>query len=558
MVVSTAQQLEDSYQLWQRFSFSTDSRSWDAVAVPSWVGDRLNAAFAIIIPLALVRFWTVILSLILYYSLKKQPDPKPDPLAATLWNKRADLVDSVIETIAFKETDWSRPWVLISVFLALAAWAAQTATGVLVPPLIILDHAAPVRPGAIYAPDPTPTDNSIQAARFALEVPRFLRALGSAVVDKDLRQKVQVSSAEPLGQTQNGEILQIDYSYGATGADLGIQKYFDLTLNVTGSCVTEYTWFIGTQVTEFNNNSIAIDYYDTPFNNPNNLLSASLLDGREPSATFYVNPNSTKGALDGSNSTWGAIVSSVNRTSFSIGTDPWYLTDPSSGTTGTQSVRRGRPAISCWEDKIWSYHGHTSTTDVLTGDALPGLNLSKSLQGLLAQYLGVPTVFLVGSHLQTSALLSSTTALDQIFDAGASSLHDDLERLVVAAYVVTVNCLTDTTLYPAAQGNVPNVVLGDSGQVPKDAADFVVWSSDVATLSTVVIIVIPTIFVGIWFFSILLLYWTPVKTVVEKLDSSALQDHLNEDRPSATTPGDIEKAGEPETKSEPAPKPTLG
>ncbi|KAI0437592.1 hypothetical protein F4803DRAFT_142580 [Xylaria telfairii] len=548
MVVSTTKQLEDTYQLWQRFSFSQDKGSWDAVAVPSWVGDRLNAAFAIIIPLALVRFWTVILSLILYYSLKKleKDASRLDPLAATLWNKRADLVDSVLETIAFGKTDWTRPWVLISVLLALAAWVAQTATGVLVPPLIILDHAAPVRPDAIYAPG-IATDNSSEAALFALDVPRFFRALGSAVVDTELRQKVKVSPAQRLGQTQNGDILRIDYSYGATGADLGIQKYFDLSLNVTGSCITEYAWWIGPNTVQFNDRPIALDYYNTSFNDPNDVNSfpsASLFDGREPSALFFVGENSTKGTLDSSNTTWGAIVSSVNRTSFSIGTDPWYLTEASSEATGTQySVRSGRPGISCWEDKIWSYHGHTSTTDSLTNDALPGLNLSTSLQGTLAQYLSLPTVSLVGSHLQTSALLSATTSLNQIFDAGASSLHDDLERLIVTAYVATVNCLTDTTLYPiAARGNIPNAVLGDSGEVPGEAAGFVVWSPEVATLSTVVIIVIPTIFVGIWLVSVILLYFTKVKIVTELLDSSALQDKVKGSSPSTMPRNDAEKA----------------
>ncbi|KAI8629796.1 hypothetical protein F5Y19DRAFT_432014 [Xylariaceae sp. FL1651] len=539
MVVSTAKQLEGNYQLWHRFSFPTEHRAWDAVAVPGWVGDQLNSAYAIIISTALIHFWTVIISLILYFSLRRYNNDasKLDPLAATIWNKRADLVDSVIETIAFNKADWTRPWVPIAVFLALAAWVAQTATGVVVPPLIILDHAAPVKPQAIYAPDNLLDDNRTHAARFALEVPRFSRALGSAVVDEDLRQKVNVSLAEQLGQTDNGEeILRINYSYGVSGADLGIQKYFDLTLNVTGSCITEYGWYYRTDIFGTDKNPAAKDYYNLFGDQEAPPVEVSLLDGPQPSATFYVSDGPIRGTIDGSNTTWAAIVSSVNRSSFSPGADPWYLTETALAGTGAQySVRLGRPALSCWQDDVWTFRGRKSTISALTSDALPGLGLSESLQGILAQYLSAPMIFQLGYHLQSSALLSSTTALVQIFDASASSIHNDLERLVLAAYVATTNCLTDTTLYPTgAESIVPNIQRGDNGQVPDDAAGFVVWSPDVATLSIVVIIAIPTIFVSIWFIAIVLLYWTPVK-IVTVLDSSALQ----EDRKSHSASNDV-------------------
>ncbi|KAI0110375.1 hypothetical protein GGR51DRAFT_547635 [Nemania sp. FL0031] len=545
MVVSTTKQLPNTYNLWQRFSFSTEERSWDAVAVPSWVGDKLNSAYTFIISLALVQFWTIVLSLILFLALRKYKNDasKLDPLAVTLWNKRGDLVNSVTEMLGFRGADWTRPWLLISIFIAVAAGVAKTAVTIIVAPLIIIDHAAPVNPAAVYAPDDTATDNKTRAARFALEVPRFFRALGNAVVDDELRQRVKVSRAERLGQTENREdILRVDYSYGATGADLGIQKYFDLTFNVTGSCVTDYGWFQDS----FDSEAVgAIDRYIIPF--AGGFQFTSLVDGRQPSATFYLGSR-TRGTLDESNTTWGALVSSVGRTSFSVGTDPWYLTAPilSNDTGAGNTVRLGRPGISCWQDDVWSYHGRNTTTAALTSGQLPGLNLSDALQSMLAQYLSSPIIQQVGLHLQASALMSATTSLDQIFDSSASSLHDDLERLVLTAYVVTINCLTDTTLYPtAAIGTVPNIAIGDRGVVPDDLG-YVVWSPDVATLSTLVIIVIPTILVGVWLIAIVLLYLTPIK-VVAILDSSSLQEDRKPDgregnRPTASARNDMEEA----------------
>ncbi|KAI0870364.1 hypothetical protein GGS24DRAFT_475545 [Hypoxylon argillaceum] len=436
--------------------------------------------------------------------------------------------------IGFRGADWTRPWLLVSLFIAVTAGVAKTAITIVVAPLIILDHAAPVNPAAVYAPDYGAPGNATAAARFALEAPRFFRALGSAVVDSDIRQKVKVSPAMLLGKTAEGDdIFRVDYSYGATGADLGIQRYFDLTFNVTGSCVTEYGWFLGTD----HSTGIPVDEYVTPF--ADSIQSASLFDGRQPSATFYPGIQTT-GTLSDSNTTWGAIVSSINRSSFSIGTDPWYLTAPlSEDTNANNIVLPGRPRLSCWQDDVWSYHGHKSTTTSLTSDQLPGLDLSDSLQGMLAQYLGIPIVPQVGSHLQTSALLSATTSLDQIFDAGASSFQKDLTRLVLTAYVITVNCLTDTTLY-SAPGAVPNAAIGDSGVVPDDL-DYVVWSPDVATLSTLVIIVIPTMFVAVWVIAITLIYFTPVK-IVAILDSSSLQEDQKESHPSGNVPSDAQGA----------------
>jgi hypothetical protein len=514
-----------------------------------WVGNKLTSAFTIIISFALVQFWTIVIGLILYFSLRryKHDASKLDPLAATLWNKRADLADSVVETIAFSKTDWTRPWVPVAVFLALAAWVAQTAIGVVVPPLIILNNTAPVNPAAIYIPSISETDDAAtQAARFALEIPRYFRALGSTVIDESLREKVTVSQAQPLGQTDLGEdILRIDYGYRVTGADFGIQKYFDLALDVTGSCITEYAWYQYTDISESRTGPIATDYYAAFDNKSAPLVSASLFDGRQPSATFLLGEQ-TNGALDGSNITWAAIVSSVNRTSFSAGTDPWYLTVPMPD--NTFSVSPARPALSCWQDDVWSYRGHNSTVDSLTSDALPGLGLSVSLQNILGQLLGLPMIELMGSHLQTSSLLSSTTALSQVFDAGASSIHSDLERLVIAAYVATTNILTDTTLYPTiAAKSVANDAVGDDGKVPQDAAGFVVWSSEVATLSIVVIIAIPTVFVAIWFLAIVLIYWTPVK-VVSILNSSTMQENRKENNPGAINSGDDEEGGQPEEK----------
>ncbi len=531
MVVSTAKQVESTYQLWQRFTFPSERGPRDAIAVPKFVGDQLNAAYALIIDLALIHIWSIVVGVVLYFYMRsrKMEVAKLGPLAPTVWNKRADLLDSIIETVTSSRGSWKRPGVISLLFLLLAAWVGQKATGVLVPPLIILDNAAPVNPEAIYVPDRSNRNNASLATLFSLEVPRILRSLGSTAVDEELRQKVNISAARLEGQTSDGEdILRIDYRYRATGKDFGLQRFPDLALNVAGSCVTEYGWFSETLAA----GSIAVDYYYVFGNEINGRFDVSLFDGRQPMATFFVG-ETTQGTLATSNATWAAIISSVNRTSFSPGIDPWYLTGPAyESETGAQySVRQARPALSCWQDDVWSYQGHNSTIEALTSEALPGLDLSVDLQTIFVSTLGSPMIQTVGEHLQASALLSSTTSNNQIFDASTSSVRADLERLVQAAYVATVNTLTDLTLYPAgAERQVPNIARGDSGQVLDGVADFVVWSPDVAALSTVVVIIIPSIYVGAWLVAIVLLYWTPIKAVTA-LDSNDLQQSLSTNSP---------------------------
>lgn len=535
MVVSAATQPPSTYLLWKRFSFPSDRGSYDAVAVPDWVANQLNATYSTILGLMMVHFWSIVVGLIVFFFLRKHK-MKPyelHPLAPTLWNKRADLIDSMIETFTFAKAQWRHFWVGVLLLLILAAWVGQTAMGILVPPLIILGSAAPVNPSSIYLPNIVGRDDFLTAATvFALEVPSALRALGSTVAaNDDLTKKVRVSQPKSLGKSAGGDdMFQLDYGYTATGADFGLQHFPDLTLKVSGSCFTDYSFLTGTTNTTTDDGAGRIKIYtvdDYQFLG-DQTASASLFDGRQPTAQFFTG-DAGPGAVVGrpSNTTWVVVVSSVGRQSFSTSTDPWYLTEPSDPNDVAQNkVKHGRPALSCWQDDVWSYRGVNSNVIGLTSDILPGLALPENLQTIIADRLYQPMIYTVGSHLQTSSLLSATTATGEIFDAGSSTMFRDMQRLVLAAYIATTNMLTDTTLYPTdAATHVPNMQRDDSGQVLDGIGDFVVWNADVSALSVKLLIVIPSVFVGIWALAIVLLYWTPVG-VVNALDSNNMHQEL--------------------------------
>ncbi|KAI1384407.1 uncharacterized protein F4822DRAFT_362848 [Hypoxylon trugodes] len=557
MVVQTTTQLRSTYNLWQRFHYPTDKGPIDAIAVPKSVGDYLNSAYALILDLAILQFWTILFGLVIFYYIwRKKKISGGDkekaslsPLAYIFWNKKGEFIDLILATVISGK--WKQRMAIPLLFLILIAWVGQKAAGSLVPPLILLGNAAPVNPSAIYVPDNSGTTNASRATLFTLEVPRFLRALGSTSIGDALRQKVNISTPVPLGQTSNGDDIQrIDYWYTATGTDFGLQKYPGLTLSVAGSCTTEYGWLMDSSTLDGGSQgTLAIDDYDVF----GELISASVFDGRQPSASFLLG-NYTQGTLADSNTTWAAVVSSVNRTSFTAGTDPWYLTAPGQSETGAgYSVLPGRPVLSCWEDDVWSYGGRNSTIVNLGSDALPGLDLAADFQGILSSIFSNPMILLVGQHLQASALLSATTANGQVFNAEASSIHNDLERLVQAAYVATVNCLTDLTLYPAgADRDLANIALDDTNQPRSDVAEFVVWSPDVAALSTVVVIVIPSVFVGVWLIATVLLYAPPVN-IVNKLSQ---KDDVPDKIPAP--PGDDENRSQNDTKGTTPPGKEVG
>ncbi|KAI0382525.1 hypothetical protein F5Y04DRAFT_252857 [Hypomontagnella monticulosa] len=537
MVVSTANQLRSTYLLWQRFTYPSENGPKDAIAVPARVGDQLNSAYTIIIEMALVRFWSIIFGLILYLYLRRHPKPKQ--AAFDIWNKKADLDELVTGMFTSKKT-WEKPGPAFILFLLFLAWVGQTATGVLVPPLILLGSAAPVNPNAIYLPqiplntDPTTPDYLFQTRLFSLEAPRFLRALGSTAVNEELRQKVNVDGPISIAKTENGEDIQrIDYSYSATGADFGLQQSPDLILNVSGSCVTDYDLFLGSEQDD------DVDQYTDPTGQAP-YIAVSPYDGRQPIATFFLVKSNLTGALPTSNGTWTAIISSVNKTSFSASRDPWYFTRGSDtqDTIGDRYVvERGRPALSCWQDDVWSYQGRKSTVAQLSNDALPGLNLPQAIQDVFASVLASPMVAVVGQHLQAGALLSSTTSNQELFDAGASSAYNDLTRLVQGAYVTTVNSLTDLTLYPpGAASSVPNGALNPSNQPNDGVGDFVVWSPDVAALDTIVVIVVPSVFLGVWVIANILMRWTGIGRTVKQLEpeeESDADESNDEPKPSA-------------------------
>lgn len=545
--------------LWRRFRMPTEHGSKDAVAVEVEVGNQLISAYTFMLEHIVLLAWSITVLVGLLISIQKYAHDHPSrPLSKDIWRKRASPFD--ILKLAFrhlrkeKSARWLIvPWLAIAVAFVVVKYAVPSkyfsfwhkeylkdwtskilkscsahsffllgtadskAFTVIFAPYIQIGSAAPVRPEAIFVPSRNGTGGDLtdQASDllnievFELVIPSALRAAGSVdsvMTNKKKNTSVSISQPETLQTLINGDlIMQFGYQYNVTGLDLGLQNHPDLTLSVEGSCVTDYSWWSFSAIDNPAYPGAYIDVYNV-FNDPGNQQAVSKYDGGPTSAYFFANPPPTDTPT---NATWGAVVSSVNRSSYWPSTDPWYRTgpnplladNPQSG-LAPWMVMPQRPALSCWQNDAWSYRGHTS--DISHLDAIPGLELPLGIRTILVDNLGVPMIFALGSYLHASSLKSSSTAISDLFDANSSSIFQDLQRLIFASYIATVNTMTETTLYPPGIDILNDVTY--NGALLDGTAEFVIFSNEVVTLSVRSLIIIPTLAVTLWLAFVILMF----------------------------------------------------
>lgn len=450
--------------------------------------------------------WGVSVLIGVLIAIRKYEDTHPNTtFSAEIWNKRSSPYEILMLTLkkAFRHKQ-SRWFVLLWVVIALAFVLVKYAVPIIFAPYISIGNAAPVAPVAVYVPSyQNLSDPQKLLEEYALEVPSALRAAGAVdtvVGTAEANSSVSIDPPEILQDLGGGEvIMRIGYRYNITGVDFGLQDYPDLVLGVEGSCTTEYGWLAYSGPSP-SDTDVLIEIYH-PFNDTALNQQVSLYNGGPPVAFFFTGNISDTGPPG--NFTWAAIVSSTYRESYWIGTDPWYLTIESAD-PGKYLVKPKRPALSCWQNDVWSYRGYNSSITGLNSTALPGLNLPLVLQDIFAHFLGQPKIVPLSTRLGASALQSAATSQGNIFNASSSSVHADLTRLVFASYIATVNTLTDTTLF-STNTAIPNEVLDSNGNIQEGVGGFVIYSSDVTTLSVRALIVIPTLTLGLWIIFIVLL-----------------------------------------------------
>lgn len=533
----------DTYKLWTRFSLPTEGGTKDSVAVRSGTGTNLVAAYTLMIKLIVTQLWALIVLAGMVYSIKihksagnsgsdekvgqgsgsDQVTVQKEEHDVAIQKKENNVTIGVISASIFISKS-SAPTVLkltIKHFLRakhihiryfsllwMVAAAIFLSLGYSLPIIItrylVIGHAAPVAPEAIYVPS-VGTDTRLQYKVTSLQSPAALRAAGE--VDATTAQRAIVD-APKTSVNQNGlQMSQFGYRYNLSGVDFGLQHAPDLLFNVEGSCITEYGWLFNHNET---NEGLQDDY--ALWNDSSNPVTMMDFNAGPPYANFFPFPNNT----DDTNHSFSIVVNSLNRISYLQGFDPWYLTDNIS--TFNEDLNSSyfltlgrRPALSCWETAIWSYNGQNESSAGLK--RLPGL---RAPIDALSSAFGFPMILIIGQALDRKALQCSADSSGRIIDAAKCSVQSDLTKLIFVAYLASKNALSDFTTFGPEQPDIPNLAKDDNGAFFPGAADYVIYSKDVATLSIRVLIVIPTVLCGLFLLVSLATYKFGVGPVYKK------------------------------------------
>lgn len=486
-----------TYLLWKQFSMPTQNGTKRAISVSFEDGKKLLSAYTLMVDLIVMQLWALAVLIAISALMRKPHSPNIGAASAAIWNSMGSpfTVMKLMASYLFCMKKW-RDWlyILLWMFAAAVLIAVTYVLSIGVPRFLLLGNGAPVNPKSIYIPG-VPLDAGLEGdyEAFALTVPASLRAAGS--VNSATLQKVTVRTP-PVSSGVNGTIKQVNYAYEITAVEFGLQHAAGLVLSVEGSCITEYGWL---QHSGIYSNMTVDTYKFAGSEHQTRTMKLSLYDGMSPIGYFSLGPEEKIKT----NTSFAIAVSSVGRNSFSQGHDPLYATNKTDDLklieyNITQIVMPMRPMLSCWENDVWSYHGQKGAASQLS--SLPNLNMPDGLaKNFYEHSLNIPMIVRLGQRLGSRALQSALTAAGETIDAGSASMESDLHHLVAASYIASKNILTDTTTINGSSNLINAAVDPKTGNLYAGAADFIVTSSDIATISIKVLITIPVILILLLF-----------------------------------------------------------
>ncbi|GAB1311839.1 hypothetical protein MFIFM68171_02049 [Madurella fahalii] len=518
---------ETAYLVTKPFKMPTDNGDVWAIAFTTDSSQFINAALSVIFTLIFPWIWGLAASVTLYSASRNSTQRRsvalvtlrnaPDPWTA--FKGLAGFTYDSVGTFRGRKPGQPLLWQdslygLTFGIMALGIFTLGIVMGIIGPPFLQIGNVAPVRSSLLfYPPSPPPDDDLADSVFSALQSTAVLRALSSVDIARvRMRSKVQVTPDTLVRSSGDSSepMYGLTYSYNITGVDLGLEKASDLALAVTGSCRTEYSWL------DMELGGEAVDAYHLWLNRsmmPHAVFISEPHYNYAPRTFFVVHPDAAYQSSRDGNVSYAILVGSAHRASISAGSDPWYATELRNSTSSAIYdakfwVKRGRPALSCWQQDKWSY-GAQTVPSVYGLRNQPGMRVPEVLLRVLESAFAVPRILIVGRAAGASALdsvVSSSDSIRGLIDASVASIHRDMERLVVASFVNSQNVFVDCTLFEPTghQRRSSNIFVGSDG-LPREGADqFVVSTPDVQTFSLTGLITIAVILVALLLVKILL------------------------------------------------------
>ncbi|KAL7268163.1 hypothetical protein RUND412_009224, partial [Rhizina undulata] len=514
-----------SYVLFKTFNMPDPYGGIKAVAVSQTTGNYVTALYGIMITAIFATFWTLLVTIALMLPCpsgeltdeerKEQRTNDHQAMHVVLKSCPADYKTSWLMLPIFKTRFKPRSrdlfiaiYSFIFIFFATAIYCGGILGGTLYPARLSIGHSAPVNASAdllFFTSLSELSAGSLETARITgVQAPSALRALGNVdaaqVVWKDIVRTEAYDIPADNSTYADDRGTFFTYAYTISGVDLGLQHAGDLSLTVNGTCQTKYEWLMPLP---YDNSNIS-DYYILWPDEVGNLTTGVNTGPTRPPfpvAAFYVDTTPKFVNSTGDITKYAIMYGTAHRHSVTASTDPWFATELLPSTEAPYSynekywVRDRRPPLACSEYSGWTYKGHHSRTADLS--LIPGLPVPQVLLDVIEDNMATPILYQIGIILQQAALLSRFTYTNRVIDAGSSNLANDMQRLAWAAYVFTRNMIVDTTAAPAQRSQIDNVFLDANGSLREGSGEFVVTSSDVATISLNVLIGVPIFLVGL-------------------------------------------------------------
>ena len=428
-------------------------------------------------------------------------------------------------------------------------------------------NIAPVNPDIVFLPLYTDYQN-VSQQRVAVDYDSIaaLKAFGSVDSTEASSQntgKLINLSWGPVDVIPNNltfnytgeDWYSIQYHYKVTGSDMGLQKLRDITLEVSGNCTFQDTWWFTTQRQKDIQDGVdtAVTVYDVYINwEPATLKqypdveqlpfdydteTATGKDSRPfriplyprspPAATFYAPAYTSLLHNQETGRSYFTVYPLTGRLpTVAESTDPWYATEDlrlstfKDSNTGAKAfpymVKNGRPPLLCQENNDWSsgsWKGKMKNL-VSNGTDGPPVPLPAGIVSLVTTGLGpFPMMVTLGRALAASSLRSATHLIgeEKAVDTERARARDDMERLVQASYLATRDLFRNSALAGStlkadiSSGALKNALRDlESGEPISGTGDFVITSSAIQALSLSALISVPCILAFITAIALLL------------------------------------------------------
>ncbi|KAH0547850.1 hypothetical protein FGG08_000108 [Glutinoglossum americanum] len=493
----------NTYTLGTLFTLPTETGSVPAISIKSSTLPILIAAYSILIQIIFASLWQFLANLVLLIHALWGYDARRAGYVAlaAFWNSSNPwtatttmgnfLCQAIINGGNGRVSPSEKLHGLILFLLSAAIAFGGIAASIFIPNAMSLGPAAPVHPKSVFLPEfgDIASSSSIRIGR--LEAPAILRALGSTEAFKDVTARKNVKTVKTTlpGSNATHPRQRYDYRYTIAAWEFGLQAPLGFSHKVQGSCTTEYNWL--RPVPDIANPARFNGY--VPFDlDP---VEPILLDPTDNMTTLWSQPgmgieyHPSDEDLTITNRSFALIPQLAHTGSITASTDPWYLTEPFSLETAGflgYRVKSGRPAMSCWEESLLCLDKTCTSVD--------GINKTPPPKGpriIVAGKFAIPVLtYIINSAGPAAPKSVAGIGGTGLLDCASSTLKDDLDRLVLAAYLSSREVFRETALL-GPQAEMSNRLESADGDLFPGSADFVMVTGDVTAISYSSLIAIP-------------------------------------------------------------------